>query len=502
MANHAARLLCLPPAVVTRRPPSALSDAGDYFDPDGVWVLGTERAPKAYAKALDAFDVPVVHPPLGRAGEALQYHDFCVVEVVTVQRADLLDRVPAFVAANAAGPADTPVFLVCDDISVSLDLTGLAASLTHAEQLAVVRDETPRELVVLTGAQPADYDVAWELSGEATGRSDDGSSGSPDDALRVHGMGGVEQHGPDPTVACLTLSSAGTVGVELVDSTAFGLEAVTHVGPKTAARLVDEGVRTRDDLAAMPAADLEALPGIGASRARRMKRHVEVLRTGRPLRLTAESLPGERGGKPPLCLDIETDGLSPTVIWQVGVYDPHDDSHRSFVERTDPGDPGRVLESFLSWLLAGHDDRALLTWNGWGFDYPHLTAFVGRYVPHFAEEWDAVPKFDLYDWAVREAHALLPGRTNKLDHVSRALGYEPAATGLDGAKTAAAYQRFVRSGEPLDWEHHEAYCEDDCRALWHVYGALRDADRDPGATTTADATARTRTTEQTGLDEF
>ncbi|SIR88682.1 RNase_H superfamily protein [Natronorubrum thiooxidans] len=69
----------------------------------------------------------------------------------------------------------------------------------------------------------------------------------------------------------------------------------------------------------------------------------------------------------------------------------------------------------------------------------------------------------------------------------------------------------MRTGEPLEWDRHEAYCEDDCRALWHVYERLRDAaatssDDATGSGTTAHATRddanETADSEQTGLGDF
>jgi predicted RecB family nuclease len=316
--------------------------------------------------------------------------------------------------------------------------------------------------------------------------------------VRIHGLGATEGYG-SRDVACLTLSASGAVGTERVGTDRFGLRALEGVGPRTAERLREAGIQSRADVRRSPLRDLTGVRGVGRDTAERAKDHAEVLTSGEPHRLSTDPLPGEPAAEPPLCLDIETDGLSPTIIWQVGVYDPAADEHRAFTERERPEEPGRVIERFLTWLLADHPNRDLLTWNGHRFDYRHLTAFVERHCPGYAEAWDGHWKHDLYDWAVRQDNALLPGRTNKLDHVARRLGYEGADTGLDGAATAAAYGRFVRTGEPLDWGRHEAYCEDDCRALWHVYEALRDADRRDGG---AAGATRTADSEQAGLGDF
>jgi uncharacterized protein YprB with RNaseH-like and TPR domain len=180
-----------------------------------------------------------------------------------------------------------------------------------------------------------------------------------------------------------------------------------------------------------------------------------------------------------VCLDVETDGLSPTIVWQFGVYDPRTDEYVAVVEDEDPSDPGPVVREFCDLFAAEYADRPVLAWNGDGFDFPVVDRFVRRHAPEHAPTWADARTVDLLAWA--RDNALLPGRTNRLDDVARALGHEGADTGLSGARTAAAYRAFAANpndpaAEP-DWARHRRYCEDDCRALWTVYEALRDADR-------------------------
>lgn len=498
--EETARLLALPPAVVADRSPAAVADACDYFDPDGVWLLATERAPRAHATVREATDRPVVHVPLGR--EEGPRHDRLggsggdgrAVDVVSVREPSLLSA-----AGQAAGDGvcDEPdderaartTFVVCP-VSVAVDATQLSATLPAAAELGELVAAAPGRVVVLSDVLPADYDHEWTVP--APGAE---ASFSP---VRIHGLGATEGYGA-PSVACLTLSPSGAVGTERVGAGRFGLRALEGVGPTTAERLTGAGIRSRRDLRRTPVRQLTGVRGVGRETAERAQQHAEVLTTGEPLRLSTDPLPAEPAPQPPLCLDIETDGLSPTIIWQIGVYDPSADEHRAFTERAEPDAPGNVIEAFLTWLLGTHPDRDLLTWNGNRFDYRHLTNFVERYRSEYAAEWGDYWTHDLYDWAVRRDNALLPGRTNKLDHVARQLGFESADTGLDGAATAAAYERFMRTGEPLDWDRHEAYCEDDCRALWHVYEALRGADRRDGG---PEGTNRVTNSEQAGLGDF
>ncbi|WP_247728553.1 ribonuclease H-like domain-containing protein [Halovivax limisalsi] len=495
------RLLALPAEMAATREPAALTDARTYADPDLVLLPGPDRRPRAAARARRHFDVPVVHPPLGGANGAVSEYDIGSTRLVSVQRATALSSAGVTLDGTGSDGTDESAILVCDDVGISVDRTTLDASLDHADALVDPVPADRRHLTVLTGRLPATYDRCWLLDREsgavravrepaevrAGGRS---SSDASAVRVRVRGVGSVDNYGDSATVVQMDLApdtSSGRDGVgdrgesdepwpirtvEPIGADAFGVRAVDGVGPKTAAALAERGVRSKADLLETPVSDLTSLPGIGETAAHRMHQHARVLETGEPRRVTVEPLPGETDAEPPLCLDIETDGLSPTIVWQIGVYDPATDDYRAFVERSDPSDPGRVVESFLEWVLGTQSDRTLLTWNGWRFDYTHLESFVERFVPSYRETWESIAKRDLYRWAVTDGNAVLPGRTNKLAAVADAVGYESEGTGLDGATTAAAYSRFIRTGEPLDWERHERYCEDDCRALWAIYEAL------------------------------
>ncbi|WP_394742533.1 ribonuclease H-like domain-containing protein [Natronococcus roseus] len=518
MTSHAgARLLALPPSAVLGRPAEILADVDATLEPDAIWLLGPEREARAFAQTRQAFDAPAFHPPLETNGEVVSRQPIGTeLEVAVVRSLRALRASPADVSSVLSDPRSrsSPIAVVCDDVTTTTRPTALETALEGAAELAAALP-TGRVTTVLSGSIPAGYDELWHLEAETgTVRAVEHEpqlecepAGDDCVSVRVRGIGPVEGYGGSASLAVLEVDETGVAAVDTSETSNFGLEAVSGIGPKTAERLANDEVTTRAELLETPIDELADYPGVGRDGARRMHRHATVLETGEPRRLTDESLPAE-GGRPPLCLDIETDGLSPTILWQIGVYDPADDSYRAFVECDEPDDPAPVLEALCDWLFASHSDRALLTWNGWRFDYRHLGAFVARHVPYYVEEWESVPKFDLYDWAVREGHALLPGRTNKLEDVAGALGYEGTGTGLDGARTAAAYQRFLRTGEELDWGRHEAYCEDDCRALWHVYERLRDAPRaaDPSDASPAEAEgatpAGTTGGEQTGLGDF
>jgi len=490
-------LLSLPGRAGRTLARSALTDAVEHADPDGVWIPDVSPEPRAYAAVRDAGSVPVVHPQLGRTGEQTVRHARVggeltrvdadrapALDVLTVQSPAVLAGLAGSFETGARTAATDRTFLVVPGLGVETDATTLSAVLTAGDELTRLQRATETPLTVLAGELPAGYRHDWTLDGVT---------------VPVYGCGPPSGYGETPTFATLRCTAAGTVAPTPMRGDQFGLRALAGIGATTATRLRERGIDARGEVREIPVRELTDVSGVSRTNAERMHAHAEVLQSGTPLRLSNETLPVTRDERPPVCLDIETDGLSPTVIWQLGVYDPHDDSYQSFIERETPDEPGRIIEAFLDWFLATHADRTVLTWNGYRFDYPELERFIDKHAPHYADAWADVWTYDLYKWAVRDGNALLPARTNKLDDVANSVGFEGADTGLTGAQTAAAYQRFMRTGDAslLDWERHEHYCEDDCRALWHVYAAIRDADRRATTDTVTDTGGT-----QAGLGDF
>jgi hypothetical protein len=460
------RLLAVPTPVARRRSARAVADAAAYADADCCLVVGPRDA-RATATTRHAVDVPVLAPATDGRTAWLALVDDAPADGPPAPDAPALCAVPDATALDDArsGVARTaPTLLVVPALAVEHDPTRLASSLPGAARFGALADRLDGPVAVLAGGQPAGYAHRWDCpvdGGEST-------------SVPVHGLGATD----DPHFAALAVTSGGRVAADRLDPDSFGLRAVAGVGPATADRLRERGIESRAALAAASVADLAAVEGVGEPTARRMARHVDVIDSGEPLRTSNAGLPGERGPTP-VCLDVETDGLTPTIVWQFGLYDPRTDEYVAAVEDEDPTDPGPVVREFCELLFARFPDRPVLAWHGDGFDFPVVARFVRRHAPEYADAWADARTVDLLAWA-RE-HALLPGRTNRLDDVARALGHEGAGTGLSGARTAAAYRAFRAApddpaAEP-DWDRHRAYCEDDCRALWRVYEALADAER-------------------------
>jgi len=499
-------LLTLPSTTLERVPQPAVRDAVQYFEPDLITIPGP-RNPVAHASVRDTTqDLPIVHPQLGQSDRRVQHYRYATdtglddapnsappagtIDVLAVQDCDLLPRLHAELTTDERHTgSDAATFVIVPQLTVDWNAASLSTTLPSTAELAAIAGDLPEPVTIFAGGQPAEYYHEWDLQCEHTSVT-----------VPVSGLGATERDGAQFARYACTIH--GRVAAEAVDPDTFGLRAISGIGRATATRLQRNDCRTIDDIRNFAVSDLTNLSGIGRTTAERIHAHADVLDSGEPLVLTNKTPVKTRDGRPPLCIDIETDGLSPTIIWQVGVYDPATDTHRAFVETEHPTDPEPVLEAFMTWLLANHSDRTLLAWHGHEFDYKYITQFLRQYHPEYVDAWDDIWTYDLYTWAVRDENALLPGRTNKLDHVARALGYDSAGTGLTGAQTAAAYQAFMRNPDDSaiepDWERHEAYCEDDCRALWHVYRAILDAPRRD----TTDSGTGGAAGQQAGLTDF
>ncbi len=499
-------LLALPASTLDRVSQPTVRDAVQYFTPALITIPGA-RTPTAYATARDAApDLPVLHPQLGRAGDRVHHYRYSsdtgvheapdaappseIIDILAVQTGDILQRLQRQLSSGERQTgSEAATFLFVPRLTVEWDTTTLSTTLPHAEQLAAISATLPEPVTILAGGQPAEYYHEWELQHNHSSVR-----------VPIAGLGATEHRGA--MFAQYTCTPHGTIAAEAVDADQFGLSALNGVGQSTAKRLRKHGCQTTSDIQNLAVSTLTDLPGIGQTTAEKIHAHADVIDSGEPIVLTNKMPVKTSDDRPPICLDIETDGLSPTIIWQFGVYDPATDNHQAFIEKQHPTDPKPVLEAFITWFIANHRDRTVLTWNGYKFDYRYITQFIEQHLPEYVDAWDDVWTYDLYKWAVRDGNALLPGRTNKLDHVARALGYEAAGTGLTGAQTAAAYQEFMRNpdspaAEP-DWDRHEAYCEDDCRALWHVYQAITTATRrDMTDSGTGGATGK-----QAGLTDF
>jgi len=457
-----ARLSATAPGFVQRATASELEDWLAYADPDAILLAdGTgEGAPRRAMDTLrrHAGAETVLFDGSGAGGVAGPRR-IGGVQFVFAPAAGALAEVRRH-EGDALDP-DEPTFVVSDLLGLDVDTTALSASLLGREAYVGALDPAALdgEYVHLSTRLPAQYRREW-------------------DGLTVVGAGAAAGTAGNALVALDCRTDGRALTTERQPSR-LGLRALDGVGATRAGRLREAGFRNREAVAGATLDRLADVPGLGQTSARRIRDSARAMVEGTVVRLADGSLPGGD----PVFVDIETDGLSPTVTWLIGVLDGSgtepaaDVAYRSFLA-TDPDEPGRAVAAFMSWYTAEASGRPLVAYNGRQFDFDVLSDHVVEYCPRYAEEWSRAPRFDPYGWAVEEGNAVLPGRTNKLGDVAAALGHEPSGTDLTGAAVARTYRRWMdgRSAEP-DWERFDRYCEDDVQALATVYRALEASSR-------------------------
>jgi Predicted exonuclease len=311
----------------------------------------------------------------------------------------------------------------------------------------------------------------------------------------------------DPA-AVVEIHPGGIVSVDTVSPDAFGLTGISGVGTKRAETLRRADYQTPHDVAAAQPRELARLDRIGRSVAAAIHDAATARGNGTVVATGDDSLP--RGD--PIFIDIETDGLEPSVAWLVGVLDGDAaDGHYMPFTQPEP-ESADHLEAFLSWADANARGRPLVAWNGWGFDFPVLEDQIRQRCPAYTETWNELYQFDPLWWATRKngGNAALPGYDNTLETVASALGWTPTTAGIDGQTVAEIYTAYRQAWlaaadqsrvQPPDWGRLEAYCEDDVRALATIYDALDAAARRDRGTTTTNGQTTTEST-QGALSDF
>ncbi|MFB6153186.1 MAG: ribonuclease H-like domain-containing protein, partial [Halodesulfurarchaeum sp.] len=291
-------------------------------------------------------------------------------------------------------------------------------------------------LVVLTGALALDIDTT-SLTTTLVGsdflrtalREADGqwgavvATGLPEgfrdciDGVPLVGTGGAADE-DEPALHAVDVDALGRVQTRSVSPDSLGLVALDGVGEHRAAQLRDAGLANRAAVATATTRELVDLEGIGETTARRLQQRARAVERGQIVHTGTDPLPdGE-----PVFIDIETDGLRPTITWLVGVLDgyPGEGRYLSFCNR-DPDDPARAVADFLTWFDANAADRPLVAYAGWSFDFQVLRDHALEYCPALESVIVDAFRFDPYRWAIEEGNAILPGVTNRLSDVAEAL---------------------------------------------------------------------------------
>lgn len=460
-----------------------LRDAIAATTPD-VLIATSPGARVRLRRDLTDLDTPVVTPDGDRDAERPACHRIGDVQLAVAGSAASLGGIAPLESAGKLDPA-TETYVLTDRLGLSIRPTELRAVREGLEEYRrVLRDgEADADHALegsythLTTALPTGYYGEWEgltVRGAKPGQLDGAPVGNA-------GSGG----GADAPVVALELGANGGVASEEFHASSLALRAIEGVGERRAETLREAGYADRQALASANVATVADRDGLSRATAAEIVANAEAFRDGRVRRTTGERLPDPE----PIFVDLETDGLSPSTAWLIGVLDRDaDPGYRSFLA-DDSERPGAALVSFCEWLSERYQRRPVVAYNGRDFDFPVLADLIERHCPRYRELWADTWTFDPYAWAVRDGNAVLPGRTNRLDDVAAALGFDarrgrPSDPPLDGAEVARLYRRWQEdpaAGPEPDWETLKRYCETDVRALAHVYDGIADADRVAGA---------------------
>jgi len=485
-----ARLLALSGDLVSEYHRGTIAALLTDLVPDAI-VAAPPRANTVSAAIPPGSNHPVLAPSRSHWPEAVATDDGEVLVATIPDGADTLTASDIRDGRRRDASGDTEAgevesHRVCLTTQISLDLDPYRRSTSFAG-LDVYRAQLPEDW--LSGAST--HCSTALRAGYRTTTTVDGSSCSLVGIGRSEASLGVGTDEEDQRTATLVeVYRNGAVGVETIDPESFGLRGIDGVGEKRAGTLRQAGYETPSDVADAPLHELADLSGLGRSTtttiqaAATAQAHNTVVATG------DDSLPyGE-----PVFIDIETDGLEPSCAWLIGVLDGDAEAgqYMPFGE-SEPGNTDH-LEAFLNWMQANASGRPLVAWNGYNFDFPVLKDQIRQHCPEYLDAWEDTYQFDLLWWARDKngGNVTLPGRSNKLEPVAEALGWQPGTTGIDGGVVARVYSAYrrgylaaedPRTVEEPDWERLKRYCEDDVRALATIYDALADAARrDPGTT--------------------
>lgn len=462
-----------------------LRDAIAATDPHG--VVATEPASRVRLRSmLPDLDRPVLAPGGGSTADP-EVHRLRDCQVVVASSDPELRQVAGLFAAGNVDSA-TETYVVTDRLSLAVRPTELRTLREGLDgyRRAIATGERDgnhsldEAVTHLSTGLPAGYYGDWDgllVRGLAPGDLDDAA------------VGGTRT-GAEPAVAAVRLGLGGRVASEQYRAGALGLRAVAGVGESRAAMLREHGVADRGALADADVARLADADGLDRDTAARLVERARAFEDGRVRRESDTQLPSAA----PVFVDVETDGLSASTAWLIGALDRHDGRYRSFLA-DDPDRPGDAITAFADWLATLDPARPIVAYNGASFDFEVIAEQIAAHCTEHVETWERARTFDPYAWAVGEGNAVLPGRTNRLEDVAGAIGFDRDAVirgalddpdevpPLSGAEVARIYRRWRADPSPAnepDWALLEAYCEADVRAVAAVYDAIAAADRTEG----------------------
>lgn len=445
---------------------NALTHLVTEFDPDAYFLTGTTE-PYTGATQIKyelPTNSPVLYPGNAQYGkqELLSVNN---IDIVICTEFDDLYDIQRF-ENNGQIDTSTETIILSNLLSLDVQMSNLQTQMVglHRYKQSLQPDQLQGSYTHVSGSIKAGYCREWDnltIYGAGIGNGQDGSRGNQ--------------------FISITISPEGYINNTLIDSHKLGLQAIETVGPKTAGRLKEHGFDSQEKVAIADLQEITGIKGIADTKAQTIKKSAKALTENKVIHTSTNTVPGDD----PLFIDIETDGLNPTRVWLIGVKNGIDGNHMSFIE-TKISENGEAVTAFMMWLQANASEKTLIAWNGWNFDFPVIREHIQEHCPQYLSLWQKTSKRDPLRWARDLDNAILPGRTNKLEDVANALGWEGHQTSLSGAEVARRMRNWLENPceqTELDWELHKQYCKDDVDALAHIYKEMKNSNRIESETT-------------------
>lgn len=470
-------LLTVPGSVIREFDPvDVVSDAVAAVNPDVIIPVDPD-ASVVIPALTGSIDTPIYQPGRGMLPQTIETANGTVTIIVSASIDSLPDD-PTSLIETDHGYVVTEMFsLRVDPHARQTQLDGVQKYIDAVDSAWIVDHSMDQETTV---------DISY-LSSKLRASYNRVVSTPNNHHISVSGIGTSRARlgvAIDDSTQPLTVTSvfpSGVVTTETISPDRFGLRGMTGVSETRANRLRAAGFETRSAVATASPHELTTVPSIGTETAQQIHASARAVADEIIVSTGDGSLPSGD----PVFIDVETDGLAASTAWLIGVLDGSASSGNYLAFRQpDLDTPGAHLEAFMTWLTGSARRRPVIAWNGYGFDFAVIHDQLETHCPSYLDDWENRYTFDPLYWARTQGNAEFPGRTNKLEHVATALGWEPATQGINGQRVAELYvewrERMNTADNPQTvsappWDRLEAYCEDDVRALAYIYEALTDA---------------------------
>jgi Icc-related predicted phosphoesterase/uncharacterized protein YprB with RNaseH-like and TPR domain len=231
---------------------------------------------------------------------------------------------------------------------------------------------------------------------------------------------------------------------------------ICGIGPKTAQKLGEAGIRRIEDFLEIPFDQLCERTGFGMKRLEKFVVRAQAIKDGRPYVLEPPGITDTKG----MYVDIETD-LSGSLVWLIGLYNSATGEFRNLFAETGKEEQ-QILKEFVR--ITKGDKSPIYFYAGMGYDQRVLK----NRLTHYGLCDDCTSRMvDLLP-VIRRSVAL-PLKTYALKAVSRYFGYEYRHPTMDGFEVATRYlTEYLTAPSDGLKKLFQEYNEDDTRSPAHI----------------------------------